>query len=184
MVGQTGQKQTPDSFNTNEGFKKKCQTYFLYFYIYYIYIYVCILYIYVCVCVCVYLVLYLNPVLYVLSILDKRNHIWHYTSDENQKHIIIEHMCFPTCQVTVVRFYQSPCPPLPPPPPPPPSPPPPPRLAVLLPLLLASASSTSTSTLPTLPTRRQALHQLPSSVRTAGCQPASCPAKCAPLNLN
>ena len=87
----------------------------------------------------------------------------------------------------VVRFYQSACPP--------PPPPPPPRLAVLLALLLASASSTSTSALPTLPTRRQALRQLPSSVRTAGRQPASCPAhrwtstcellsSCAPLDLN
>ena len=83
---------------------------------------------------------------------------------------------FPTCQVRVVRFYQSACPP--------PPPPPPPRLAVLLALLLASASSTSTSALPTLPTRRQALRQLPSSVRTAGRQPASCPAQCAPLDLN
>ena len=81
-------------------------------------------------------------------------------------------MFFPTCQVRVVRFYQSACPP------------PPPRLAVLLALLLASASSTSTSALPTLPTRRQALRQLPSSVRTAGRQPASCPAQCAPLDLN
>ena len=85
---------------------------------------------------------------------------------------------FPTCQVRVVRFYQSACPPLPPPPPPPP------RLAVLLALLLASASSTSTSALPTLPTRRQALRQLPSSVRTAGRQPARCPAQCAPLDFN
>ena len=82
---------------------------------------------------------------------------------------------FPTCQVRVVRFYQSACPP---------PPPPPPRLAVLLALLLASASSTSTSALPTLPTRRQALRQLPSSVRTAGRQPASCPAQCAPLDVN
>ena len=116
---------------------------------------------------------------------------------------------FPTCQVRVVRFYQSACPP------PLPPPPPPPRLAVLLALLLASASSTSTSALPTLPTRRQALRQLPSSVRTAGpqldlnlraaqlsvhrwtstgdlpssvCtagpQPGTCPAQCAPLDLN
>ena len=84
---------------------------------------------------------------------------------------------FPTCQVRVVRFYQSACPP-------PPPPPPPPRLAVLLALLLASTSSTSTSALPTLSTRRQALRQLPSSVRTAGRQPASCPAQCAPLDLN
>ena len=84
---------------------------------------------------------------------------------------------FPTCQVRVVRFYQSACPlPL--------LPPPPPRLAVLLALLLASASSTSTSALPTLPTRRQALCQLPSSVCTAGPQPGTFPAQCAPLDLN
>ena len=109
---------------------------------------------------------------------------------------------FPTCQVRVVRFYQCACPP---------PLPPPPRLAVLLALLLASASSTSTSALPTLPTRSQALRQLPSSVRTAGpqpgpaqlsvhrwtstcelpssvCtagpQPGTCPAQCAPLDLN
>ena len=82
---------------------------------------------------------------------------------------------FPTCQVRVVRFYQSACPP---------PLPPPPRLAVLLALLLASASSTSTSALPTLPTRRQALRQLPSSVRTAGPQPGSFPAQCAPLDLH
>ena len=83
---------------------------------------------------------------------------------------------FPTCQVRVVRFYQSACPlPL--------LPPPPPRLAVLL----ASASSTSTSALPALPalpTRRQALCQLPSSVCTAGPQPGTFPAQCAPLDLN
>ena len=91
---------------------------------------------------------------------------------------------FPTCQVRVVRFYQSSCPP----------PPPHPRLAVLflvVLLLLASSSSfsstmsasTSTST-SALPTRRQALRQLPSSVRTAGPQPGSSPAQCAPLDLN
>ena len=78
---------------------------------------------------------------------------------------------FPTCQVRVVRFYQS-C-----------SPPPPPRLAVLLLLLLFSSSSscsspssfsstmsasTSTST-SALPTLRQALCQLssPSSLPTS-----------------
>jgi len=38
--------------------------------------------------------------------------------------------------------------------------------------------------LPTLPTRRQALRQLASSMRTAGRQPASCPTQCAPLDLN
>ena len=92
-------------------------------------------------------------------------------------------MYFPTCQVRVVRFYQSSCPP----------PPPPPRLAVLflVVLLLTSSSSfsstmsasTSTST-SALPTRRQALRQFPSSVRTAGPQPGSSPAQCAPLDLN
>ena len=77
---------------------------------------------------------------------------------------------FPTCQVRFVRFYQSACPP---------PPRPPPRLR-----LFHLPCSTSTSALPTLPTRRQALRQLPSSVRTAGRQPASCPAQCAPLDLN
>ena len=70
---------------------------------------------------------------------------------------------FPTCQVRVVRFYQSALPP--------PHPPPPPRLAVLflLVLLLASSfsfsstmsASTSTCT-SALPTLRQALCQLSS----------------------
>ena len=73
---------------------------------------------------------------------------------------------FPTCQVRVVRFYQSACPP----------PPPPPRLAVLLVLLLASSSSfsstmsASTSTCTSaLPTLRQALCRLssPSSLPTS-----------------
>ena len=78
---------------------------------------------------------------------------------------------FPTCQVRVVRFYQSCCPP----PPPPPSPPPP------LSSTMPASTSTSTSALPTL---RQALRQLPSSVRTAGPQPGTFPAQCAPLGLN
>ena len=106
---------------------------------------------------------------------------------------------FPTCQVRVVRFYQSACPPPPPPSPPPPS------LAVLLALLLASASSTSTSALlhlhfrlanlansspNTSPTSQLSAHcwtstcELPSSVCTAGPQPGTCPAQCAPLGLN
>ena len=101
---------------------------------------------------------------------------------------------FPTCQVRVVSFYQSACPP-----------PPPPRLVVLLAVLLASASSTSTSALLHLhfrlanlansspsssPTAQLSAHcwtstcELPSSVCTAGPQPASCPAQCAPLDLN
>ena len=87
---------------------------------------------------------------------------------------------FPTCQVRVVRFYQSACPPHLPPP----------RLAVLL--LLASSSSSFSSTMSTstststsaLPTLRQALRQLPSSVRTAGPQPGTFPAQCALLDLN
>ena len=81
---------------------------------------------------------------------------------------------FPTCQVRVVRFYQS-CSRLASPPPPrPPSPPP---------LLLASSSSTSASSLPTLrQALRQALRQRPSSVCTAGPQPVTFPAQCAPLD--
>ena len=89
---------------------------------------------------------------------------------------------FATCQVRVVRFYQS-CSS-------------PPRLALLLFLLLllflasssssfsstmSASTSTSTSALPTL---RQAPCQLPSSVCTAGPQPGTFPAQCAPLDLN
>ena len=123
---------------------------------------------------------------------------------------------FPTCQVRVVRFYQS-CSP-------------PPRLAVLLLVLLLASSSSFSSTMfaststctSALPTLRQAiansqcapLHlnlgpsqlsvhrwtstwDLPSSVCTAGPQPGpsqlsvhrwpqpgTCPAQCAPLDLN
>ena len=51
-----------------------------------------------------------------------------------------------------------------------------------MPASSSSASFSSTSCPPR--TRRQALRQLPSSVRTAGRQPASCPAQCAPLDLN
>ena len=91
---------------------------------------------------------------------------------------------FSTCQVRVVRFHQS-CSS-------------PPRIALLLfllRLLLASSSassssfsstmsaSTSTST-SALSTLRQALRQLPSSVRTAGPQPGTFPAQCAPLDLS
>ena len=64
------------------------------------------------------------------------------------------------------------------------------RVVLLLRLLLLLASfsstmsaSTSTST-SALPTLRQALRQLPSSVRTAGPQPGTFPAQCAPLDLN
>ena len=81
-------------------------------------------------------------------------------------------------------------------------PPPPPRLVILLAVLLASASSTSTSALLHLHFRLANLAnsspsssqlsahcltstcELPSSVCTAGPQPASCPAQSALLDLN
>ena len=108
---------------------------------------------------------------------------------------------FPTCQVRVVRFYQSALPPRPPRPPPPP----PPRLAVLFLLVLLllllqflldhvcinfhlhfRLANSSPSSLPPLfaDSLRQALCQLPSLVRTAGPQPGTFPAQCAPLDLN
>ena len=107
---------------------------------------------------------------------------------------------FPTCQVRVVRFYQS-CSP--------------PRLAVLLLLLVLLLRLLLQFLLDhvcinfhlhALPTLRQALCQLsspsslptsqlsvhrwtstwylPSSVCTAGPQPGTFPAQCAPLDLN
>ena len=97
---------------------------------------------------------------------------------------------FPTCQVRVVRFYQSACPPAASSSSSSSTSCPPPRLPVLLALLLASASSTSTSALPTLATRQLSVHrwtstcELSSSVCTAGPQPGTCPAQCAPLDLN
>ena len=83
---------------------------------------------------------------------------------------------FPTCQVRVVRFYQS-CSS---------SPPPPPSSS------FSSSASSSSSTTPAstytstvaLPTLGQALRQLRSSVRTAGPQPDTSPAQCTPLDLN
>ena len=97
---------------------------------------------------------------------------------------------FPTCQVRVVRFYQS-C-----------SSPPPPRLALLflllvllrllvrlLPLLFhfhvhccLANSSPSSSELSVH--RWTSTWDLPSSVCTAGPQPGTCPAQWAPLDLN
>ena len=99
---------------------------------------------------------------------------------------------FPTCQVRVVRFYHS-C-----------SPPPPPRLAILLLLLLllrqhllhhlclhfhvhcclANSSPSSSPTSELSVHRWTSTWDLPSSVRTAGPQPGTCPAQCAPLDLN
>ena len=111
-------------------------------------------------------------------------------------------MCFfPTCQVRVVRFYQS-CSPHHPPP----RPPPPPSSSSASSSSSTTSASTSTSTV-ALPTLGQALRQLrgsvrtagpqpglsahrwtstwdlPSSVRTAGPQPGAFRAQCAPLDL-
>ena len=100
---------------------------------------------------------------------------------------------FPTCQVRVVRFYQSACPPAassssssssstscPARPPP--------RLRLFhLHFRLANFDNSSPSA---SPTSHLSAHcwtstcELPSSVCTAGPQPASCPAQCAPLDLN
>ena len=96
---------------------------------------------------------------------------------------------FPTCQVRVVRFYQSACPPAassssstscPPRPPP--------RLRLFhLHFRLANLANSSPSS---SPTSQLSAHcwtstcELPSSVCTAGPQPASCAAQCAPLALN
>ena len=127
-------------------------------------------------------------------------------------YIIYIYIClFPTCQVRFVRFYQSAIPP-PHPPPPRPPPPPRLAVLFLLVLLLASSfsfsstmsasTSTCTSALPTLrqtlcqlsspssvPTSQLSVHRwtstwdLPSSVCTAGPQPGTVPAQCAPLDL-
>ena len=96
---------------------------------------------------------------------------------------------FPTCQVRVVRFYQS-C-----------SLPPRPALlfllllrllVCLLPLLfhfhvhccLANSSPSSSPTSELSVHRWTSTWDLPSSVCTAGPQPGTCPAQCAPLDLN
>ena len=98
---------------------------------------------------------------------------------------------FPTCQVKVVRFYQS-------------CSPPPPRLAILLLLLLllrqhllhhlclhfhvhcclANSSPSSSPTSELSVHRWTSTWDLPSSVGTAGPQPGTCPAQWAPLGLN
>ena len=76
---------------------------------------------------------------------------------------------FPTCQVRVVRFYQSACPP----------PLPPPRLRLFhLHFRLANLANSSPSS---SPTSQLSVHHwtstwdLPSSVCTAGPQPGTCP---------
>ena len=81
---------------------------------------------------------------------------------------------FPTCQVRVVRFYQS-------------CSSPPPSSSSFSSSASSSSSTTSASTSTStvaLPTLGQALRQLRSSVRTAGPQPGTFPAQCAPLDLN
>ena len=90
---------------------------------------------------------------------------------------------FPTCQVRVVRFYQSCCPP-PPPSPPPVSPRPclhqlPPPLPPCQLFAKLFANFRAQCALLDLNT-----WGLPSSVRTAGPQPGTFPAQCAPLDLN
>ena len=89
---------------------------------------------------------------------------------------------FPTCQVRVVRFYQSCCPP---PPPPPVSPrpylhqlPPPLPPCQLFAKLFANFRAQCA-----LLDLNLGPSQL-SSVRTAGPQPGTFPAQCAPLDLN
>ena len=124
-------------------------------------------------------------------------------------------MCFfPTCQVRVVRFYQSCCPPPPPPPPSPPPPPPPPvsprpclhqlppplppcqlfaklfanfpAQCALLDLDLGPSQLSAHRWTSTwdLPSSVRTAWNLPSSVRTAGPQPGTFPAQCAPLDFN
>ena len=99
---------------------------------------------------------------------------------------ILYHPFFPTCQVRVVRFYQS-CSPHPTSPPPPPPPPVSPRPCLhqlpppLPPCQLFAKLSANTE----LSARRwTSTWDLPSSVCTAGPQPGTCPAQCAPLDLN
>ena len=114
---------------------------------------------------------------------------------------------FPTCQVRVVRFYQSCCPPLPrhPPPPrlsssshpPPVSPRPclyqlPPQLppCQLFAKLFANFPAQCAPLDLNLGASQLSAHrwtstlELPSSVCTAGPQPGTFPAQCAPLDLN
>ena len=112
---------------------------------------------------------------------------------------------FPTCQVRVVRFYQSlffsssssflPPPPSPPPRPPPLLPPLPPLPRPLLPCqllakLFANFGAQCALLDLNLGPSQLSAHRwtstwdLPSSVRTAGPQPGTCRAQCAPLGLN
>ena len=105
---------------------------------------------------------------------------------------------FPTCQVRVVRFYQSCCPPPSPPPPPPPVsprpclhqlPPPLPPCQLFAKLFVNFRAQCALLDLNLGPSQLSAhcwtsTWDLPSSVRTAGPQPGTFPAQCAPLDLN
>ena len=106
---------------------------------------------------------------------------------------------FPTCQVRVVRFYQSCCPPPPPRPPPPPPPPPPPLPPPPPPPVSpVCTAGPQPGAFPAqcapldlnLGPAQLSVHRwtstwgLPSSVCTAGPQPGTFPAQCAPLDLN
>ena len=105
---------------------------------------------------------------------------------------------FPTCQVRVVRFYQSCCPPPPPPPPPPPVsprpclhqlPPPLPPFQLFAKLFANFRAQCALLDLNLGPSQLSAHRwtstwDLPSSVRTAGPQTGTFPAQCAPLDLN
>ena len=116
---------------------------------------------------------------------------------------------FPTCQVRVVRFHQSCCPPPSPPPPPPPPvsprpclhqlPPPLPPCQLFAKLFANFRAQCALLDLNLGPSQLSAhrwtstqlsAHRwtstwdLPSSVRTAGPQPGTFPAQCAPLDLN
>ena len=112
---------------------------------------------------------------------------------------LVKHF-FPTCQVRVVRFYQSCCPPPPPSPHPPPPPVSPrPCLHQLLPplppcqlfaKLFANFRAQCALLDLNLGPSQLSVHRwtstwdLPSSVRTAGPQPGTFPAHFAPLDLN
>ena len=116
---------------------------------------------------------------------------------------------FPTCQVRVVRFYQSACPPsssssstsCPPRCPPrlrlfhlhfrlAPPPLPPCQPCQLVAKLFANCPAQCALLDVNLRAAQLSVHrwtstcELPSSVCTAGPQPGSCPAQCAPLDLN
>ena len=120
-------------------------------------------------------------------------------------HCFYQDTLFPTCQVRVVRFYQScsPPPPLPPPPPPAPPPPPPPpaspppplhplpcSLPLCQPLFTNFRAQCALLDLGLMGPSQLSAHRwtstwdLPGSVRTAEPQPGTSLAQCAPLDLN